>query len=210
MQIWGPCTSQMRMPYQGSNSVKHKHEPNKYKSWRNMLFIISCNLWCLELYWAIPVDFLQARKTFLQICKIETCKETVTCNLQPQHRHIKPVLNTLVQILTWEHFSLSRQMTLQQVNLTLWPWKISLFDHTVIKIRSSELTLFWKEKLLSCGDLYPMFECFLFPPHQLSCFQNSKRVDNYYLKGRTVHLLTQIQKSDFSNWAIIYESLIQI
>lgn len=145
----------------------------------------------------------------------ETCKETVTCNLQPEHRHIKPVLNILVPILTWEHFSLSRQMTLQQVNLTLWPWKISLFDHTVIKIRSSESTLFWEEKLLSCGDLYPMFECFLFPPHQRSCFLNSKKVDNYYLKEyclkeRTAHLLTQIHKSDLFNWVMIYESLTQI
>lgn len=119
-------------------------------------------------------------------------------------------MNTLVQILTWEHFSLSRQMTLQQVNLTLWPWKISLFDHTVIKIRSSESTSFWKEKLLSCSDLYPMFECFLFPPHQCSCFLNSKKGDSYYLKERIAHLLTQIHKSDLSNWVIIYESLIQI
>lgn len=68
---------------------------------------------------------------------MKTYKKSVACNphnLQPQHSCIKPVLNTWVQIMTWEYFSLSRQMTSQQVNLIFWSRKISLLDHIVIKI----------------------------------------------------------------------------
>lgn len=36
---------------------------------------------------------------------------------------MKPICHILAQILTRKHFSLSRLMVLEQVNLTLWPWK---------------------------------------------------------------------------------------
>lgn len=57
---------------------------------------------------------------------MKICKKSSACHLHRSHTVLKPVCNILAQILTRKHFSLSSLMALEQVNLTLRPWKKNL------------------------------------------------------------------------------------